>query len=91
MDLFHTATSLAPEAREKLTADAKAAGVNLHILVDAHDGFLTGDRLRAAVPEWASASIWFCGPGGFGDMLRRDLVAQGLPRGAFHQELFNMR
>lgn len=91
VDLFHTTTHLAPKAREKLIADAKAAGVNLHILVDDQDGFLTGEKLRAAVPDWTSASVWFCGPAGFGQMLRRDLAAQGLPRGAFHQELFNMR
>ena len=91
VDLFHTATHLAPEARAKLMADAKAAGVTLHILIDDQDGFLTGDRLRAAVPDWAKASVWFCGPAAFGAALRRDLSAHGLPRGAFHQELFNMR
>ncbi|MBY4893584.1 hypothetical protein KUL25_12505 [Rhodobacteraceae bacterium N5(2021)] len=65
--------------------------MNLHIMVDEQDGFLTGDKLRAAVPDWKSATVWFCGPAGFGTALRRDLAAQGLPRGAFHQELFNMR
>lgn len=91
VDLFHTVTKLAPEAREKLVADAKEAGVNLHILVDDQDGFLTADKLRAAVPDWAKASVWFCGPAAFGDTLRQDLAAHGLPRKAFHQELFNMR
>lgn len=91
VDLFHTVTKLAPEAREKLVADAKAAGVTLHILVDDQDGFLTVDKLRAAVPDWATASVWFCGPAAFGGVLRRDLAAHGLPRNAFHQELFNMR
>jgi predicted ferric reductase len=91
VDLFHTTTKLSPDARENLVADAKAAGVNLHVLVDDQDGFLTPDKLRAAVPDWETASVWFCGPAGFGDALRRDLSAHGLPRKAFHQELFNMR
>lgn len=91
IDLFHTTPQLAPEAREKLTADAKAAGVVLHIMVDGQDGFLTAEKLRAAVPDWKRASVWFCGPAGFGEALRRDLATQGLPQGAFHQELFNMR
>ncbi|WP_371156959.1 ferric reductase-like transmembrane domain-containing protein [Jannaschia sp. 2305UL9-9] len=84
IDLFHTATHLAPAARAKMTADAEAAGVTLHILVDDQDGFLTGDRLRAAVPDWDNASVWFCGPAAFGEALRRDLAAHGMPRGAFH-------
>lgn len=91
VDLFHTTPHLAPEARKKLTADAEAAGVTLHIMVDGQDGFLTGDRLRSAVPDWTSASVWFCGPAAFGDAIRRDLATKGMPRGAFHQELFNMR
>ena len=48
-------------------------------------------RIRAAVPDWADASIWFCGPPGFGRALRKDFVARGLPPGRFHQEMFEMR
>jgi predicted ferric reductase len=54
----------------------------LHVLVDARDGRLNGDRIRAAVPDWASASLWFCSPPAFGRALRAD---------RFHQELFEMR
>ncbi|RUU49200.1 ferric reductase, partial [Mesorhizobium sp. M2C.T.Ca.TU.002.02.1.1] len=62
------------------------------VFVDARDGRLTGDRIRAEVPEWRMASIWFCGPAGFGEALRKDFAAQGLPVGErFHQELFAMR
>ena len=91
IDLFHSATELAPEALEKLTADAAAANVTLHVMIDSRDGFLTGEKIRTAVPDWQSASFWFCGPAGFGTALRKDMSANGLPRGAFHQELFNMR
>lgn len=74
-----------------LTADARAAGVCLHVLVDAQDGRLDGDRIRAAVPDWASASIWFCSPPAFGRALRADFLTRGLRAGRFHQELFEMR
>ncbi|WP_247882396.1 hypothetical protein [Azospirillum sp. TSA2s] len=76
----------------KLTADAAAAGVRLHVLVDARDGRLDGERIRAAVPEWRDASLWFCGPAGFGQTLRHDFATQGMPVDLrFHQELFAMR
>ena len=91
IDLFHSTTELAPDALAKLTADAAAANVNLHVLIDRRDGFLTGEKLRRAVPDWTSASIWFCGPAGFGNALHRDLSSHGLARHAFHQELFSMR
>lgn len=90
--LFHTTVDYDATAIAKLTADAEAAGVSLHVLVDSRDGRLNGDRIRAAVPQWREASIWFCGPAGFGQALRRDCAAHGLPVGQrFHQELFAMR
>lgn len=66
-------------------------GVRLHVLVDARDGLLTGERLRAMVPGWRDASVWFCGPAGFGRALREDLRRHGLPAGRFHQEFFDLR
>jgi predicted ferric reductase len=41
--------------------------------------------------EWASASLWFCGPGAFGRALRQDFIAAGLAQADFHQEIFEMR
>ena len=91
IDLFHTTTDYEEDAIRRLKADAQAAGVTLHVLVDARDGRLTGDRLRAMVPGWREASVWFCGPAGFGRALRDDLRAHGLPVGRFHQEFFALR
>lgn len=92
IDLFHTTADYDETAIAKLKTDAEAANIRLHVLVDARDGLLTGDRIRAAVPEWRAASFWFCGPAGFGDALRKDFAAQGLPvERQFHQELFAMR
>ncbi|MBU3079206.1 ferredoxin reductase family protein [Sphingomonas quercus] len=92
IDLFHCSAEVDDHALARLTADAEAANIRLHILIDARDGLLTGSRIRAAVPAWNEASIWFCGPSAFGDSLRRDFAAEGFPVEAhFHQELFSMR
>jgi predicted ferric reductase len=92
IDLFHTTADYSEEAIGKLTADAEAAGVRLHVLHDRRDGLLTGDHIRAAVPGWEQASVWFCGPAGFGTALRDDFAKHGLPVAErFHQELFAMR
>lgn len=91
IDLFHATAVEDPRALARLREDAQAAGVRLHVLVDGRDGLLDGERLRAAVPGWAQAGVWFCGPVGFGRALRQDLLAHGLPGRAFHQELFQMR
>ena len=91
IDLFHTTADYDQAAIDRLTADAAAAGVRLHVLVDDRDGRLNGERIRAAVPQWRSASLWFCGPAGFGQALRADFRANGLPPERFHQELFQMR
>lgn len=89
--LFHPTTDFDQTAIDKLTADAKAANVRLHVLVDAKDGLLDGTRIREAVPDWRSASIWFCGPPRFGQILREDFVGRGFLAADFHQELFEMR
>lgn len=91
IDLFHPTAEFEQAAIEHLTADAEAAGVRLHLLVDGNDRRLNGERIRAAVPEWQSASIWFCGPPQFGQSLREEFLAHGLPPERFHQELFQIR
>ncbi len=92
VDLFHPTADVDEEAFGKLTADARSANVRLHVLVDARDGRLTGERVREAVTQWREASIWFCGPAGFGEALKRDFAAHGFPvKDRFHQEFFAMR
>ncbi|MCL6415019.1 ferric reductase-like transmembrane domain-containing protein [Aestuariirhabdus sp. Z084] len=91
IDLFHPVAVYEKEPLEQLEADAKEAGVRLHILVANKDGKLDGDRLRSMVPGWRKASIWFCGPSAFGASLRNNLKEHGLKSQSFHQELFEMR
>lgn len=91
IDLIHCVPEIAPEAQDLLASDVSAAGADLHLMLDGKDGPLTGSRLRKMLPDWSSASVWFCGPAAFGQALRQDLVANGLHPADFHQELFNMR
>jgi predicted ferric reductase len=91
VDLIHPTAVEEPAALERLRAAARAAGVRLHVLVDARDGRLDAQRLQTLVPHWAQASVWFCGPAGFGQALWEGLSRAGLARRAFHQELFEMR
>ncbi len=91
VDLFYTTATPHDGAVARLTSAAQAAGARLHVMVDAVDGRLNAERLCAAVPEWRLADVWFCGPAAFGQALRHDLLAMGLPSRDFHQELFNLR
>ena len=91
IDLFHATAEYDPDAIGLLERDARAAGVRLHVLWDARDGLLDARRIAATVPQWREADVWFCGPAPFGQALRHDLLALGLPAEQFHQELFEMR
>ncbi|MDR2154220.1 MAG: ferric reductase-like transmembrane domain-containing protein [Burkholderiaceae bacterium] len=92
VDLFHSTSDVDQDALDKLAADAQSAEVRFHVLIDARHGRLTGQRIREQVPAWREASIWFCGPAGFGQALKRDFAAHGFPvEERFHQELFAMR
>jgi len=92
IDLFHPTSDFSDAAIARLQADAARAGVRLHVLHDAQHGRLNGERIRAEVPDWREASLWFCGPARFGQALRDDFAAEGFPvREHFHQELFAMR
>lgn len=91
IDLFHVTTDYDQAAIDKLTDDARAANVRLHMTVTPKDGHLTPEQIRAAVPEWRSASLWFCGPAAFGNAMRKDFVHNGFASTNYHQELFAMR
>lgn len=91
IDLFHCASESDPGFMAHLRVHAERAGVRLHTLRSPQDGRLSAERIVRAVPEWAMADIWFCGPAAFGKKLREDFDATGVSRGEFHQELFQMR
>jgi predicted ferric reductase len=91
IDLFHSDPQGAPNAHARMRVDAQASGVDLHLFVTPEDGRVTGEKIRAAVPDWQSASFWFCGPTAFAAALKLDLMRHGLKSGNFHHELFEMR
>lgn len=91
IDLFHATADRDVQPIERLRALAESANVRLHVWVAAEDGRLTAAHIRHDVPDWKSSDVWFCGPVEFGKDLRKDFFANGLPAGAFHQELFHLR
>ncbi|MFC3533149.1 ferric reductase-like transmembrane domain-containing protein [Vogesella facilis] len=91
IDFFHASSDYDAASMARLAVAARAAGVDLHLLCQPHDGRLDAERLTRTVPDWREADIWFCGPAGFGRQLRDKLLALGLPAARFHQELFHMR
>lgn len=91
IDLWYSTAEPDPGFIERLTRLAEEAGIRLHVVFSERDGRLSADRLCEAVPQWKEASIWFCGPGGFGKALREGLTERGLAPANFHQELFDMR
>ena len=89
--LFHSTADVSELALSKMKADAKAANVELHILISPRDGRLTAAKIKLAAPDWKKASVWFCGPSGFGATLKSDFMRSGLAYGDFHQEVFALR
>ncbi|HVX38575.1 MAG TPA: ferric reductase-like transmembrane domain-containing protein [Gemmatimonadaceae bacterium] len=91
VDLFHATGAGDVRINADLWRLVHAAKVNLHVWVSPEQGLLTADHICRAVPEWKEAAFWFCGPVDFGKTLREDLTNAGLPKQAFHQELFHFR
>lgn len=91
VDLFYSTRQADPDIVARLNTVADAAGVCLHVLDSSRGESLSVERLIAEVPAWADASIWFCGPTGFGHAIRDGLIARGLASSAFHQEALEFR
>ncbi|HPY39642.1 MAG TPA: FAD-binding oxidoreductase, partial [Thiolinea sp.] len=91
IDFFHTTKEVSETALAKLSDDVKDANINLHLLIDNRDGYLSVEKIQAAVPDWKNASIWFCGPSAFGEKLKAELTKAGLKTDDFHQEVFALR
>lgn len=91
IDLFHITRSITPDLEAQLQAEAKAANINLHLIIDKKGTAFDADKLKQQIKEWKEASVWFCGPSTIGENLKTKLTKQGLSETAFHQELFDMR
>lgn len=91
VDLFYSTSSPDEDFIAEVRLHAESARVHLHVMVPARDGRLNAGRIRSLIPEWKAAAFWFCGLAAFGRTLVRDLTAEGMAAGNFHQELFEMR
>lgn len=91
VDLFYSTRSPDEAFITAVRLKAEIAKIKLHVMVLAKDGKLDAQRIRSLIPEWKTASFWFCGPAGFGQSMLRDLTSEGLDADDFHQELFEMR
>ena len=69
---------------------AARPGVDLHLHGGA-SGRLTAEALAADAARGERAEVWFCGPQGMADSLRKGLRRLWPGRVRFHQEAFRMR
>jgi predicted ferric reductase len=91
VDLFYSTRNPDDATVTGLRHLTATAGVTLHLIDSERHGKLDAARLCEGVPAWKDASVWFCGPAGFGHSLRQGLAARGFEVKHFHQELFDMR
>ena len=66
-------------------------GIRLTIHSARHGERLSADSLTLALDPRKSAEIWFCGPNGLAEALKRGLKNSWTGRLRFHQEAFEMR
>lgn len=91
IDFFYSAYKIDPDFRTTLNSLAEKAGVTLHIFPEPNTGRISGSVIRETVPEFQSASVWFCGGSEMGKQIKNDLLVNGLSKDKFEQELFEMR
>ncbi|MNO78282.1 Benzoate 1,2-dioxygenase electron transfer component [compost metagenome] len=71
---------------------AKLPRIDLRVHCSETEGRLQTEHLGLNPgPRGRWPSVWFCGPQGLAELLRRDLRRSGMPRDRFHQEAFQMR
>ncbi len=66
-------------------------GICLHIHSAQHGDLLTADSLKLADDQRKKAEVWFCGPRGLADALKKGLKETWNGNLRFHQEAFEMR
>lgn len=74
-----------------LDALCQRAGVDLHLIVSGRDKRLSAADVAEKAGDLSLCSVWFCGPDGFREDLRRGLLDKGLPERCFHFERFEFR
>ena len=74
---------------DQLAELCHAAGVRLHHRQTDSAGPLDPAEVSACLKP--GSSVWFCGPAAWGNALASTLTCNGLPREAFHREIFEFR
>ncbi|HJV93932.1 MAG TPA: ferric reductase, partial [Azonexus sp.] len=87
-DLFYCTRS-AVAFPDRLAERCHAAGVRLHHRQTDREGPLDPTEVAACLKP--GSSVWFCGPAAWGAALAQTLTGNGLPREAFHREIFEFR
>jgi 3-ketosteroid 9alpha-monooxygenase subunit B len=75
------------EELDRLAAEHARRFEIVHSL-DAVDGFMTGERVRALIADKADAEYYVCGPGVFMDIVEEAVRGAGVPDERFHIERF---
>lgn len=70
---------------------ASLPGIRLHVHSAQHGDLLTADSLKLADDHRKKAEVWFCGPRGLADALKKGLKETWNGNLRFHQEAFEMR
>lgn len=91
IDLFFSMEQPDADLIRKVSHLSRQADVNLHLIISSQQGRLAPEQVRDQVPGWREASLWFCGPKKFGQIIRSDFHQHGIHHSAIHQELFEMR
>lgn len=89
--LYYCTQASSPSFVEPLKMAARDAGVDFHLIDNQRQTLFTVDDIGSTPEELSKHSIWFCGPLGFGDALKRQLKAKRFQLSHFHYELFNFR
>lgn len=70
---------------------AALPGIRLHVHGSRQGEVLSADAMLAAKDPARPTEVWFCGPRGLADTLRKSLLATLHGKLRFHQEAFEMR
>ncbi len=76
---------------DRLDELCEQAGVTLHRVYAEHKQYLNANTIWAAVKNLCGVDVWFCGPQGFAESLRKGLARYGFRDSAFHYDRFSMR
>lgn len=89
--LYYCTLKPSPHLITELQQEANLANIELKVLDARTEPLLTVAQLCASHKTLKKCSIWFCGPVGFANNLKRDLKAIDFDLKQFHQEYFSMR